>query len=225
MSESIRVLVISDHLLFGECLAIGLSRSKGMTVVGVMSDTKNVVGAVLSLRPDFVLVDVGLAGNSPFELTTQVTLEAPDVKLIFLGTPDSEELILKCIEAGANGYLLKDASLDDLVSNIHSVHSGQTACSPRIAYSVFSKVAELALRRSGRSVFTSNTLTPRELQVLRLIAEGLSNKQIAQKLNLSLYTAKNHVHNIIEKLHANNRLEAARYAFDNGLALIGRGRY
>ena len=125
--------------------------------------------------------------------------------------------IMACIEAGAAGYVLKEASFDYLVEMIRSVHRGESFCSPRMAASLFSRIAELAGERLPSISLDSVKLTTRELEIINLIAEGLPNKKIAHRLSIEAQTVKNHIHNILDKLQLHNRLEAVEYARDRKL--------
>ena len=125
--------------------------------------------------------------------------------------------MLEFIEAGANGYVLKDSSFAEMLRTIKAVHQGQTPCSPRITASVFARISELSQARHRRERLPQVRLTPREKEILRLIAARLSNKEIAQQLDIALHTVKNHVHHILEKLQVHYRREAIRCAYENGI--------
>jgi DNA-binding NarL/FixJ family response regulator len=130
---------------------------------------------------------------------------------------DLTDEIMQCIEAGAAGYVLKEASLDHLVDTIRSVHRGESFCSPKMTASLFSRIAELASEKMPKIPANAVKLTTRELEIINLISEGLPNKEIAQRLFIETQTVKNHVHNILDKLQLQNRLEAVHYARERNL--------
>ena len=216
MTQNMRLMVVDDHQLFRECLA-SLIIQRGFTVFELMPNLRDVLDNIRIYQPDIVLININLPNNSAIELTKQISLELTQTRVIILGLKETESTILECVEAGAKGYIANEASINDLLMVIHLVYKGETFCSPRIAYSLFSRVSELARKRHDIHITKSEDLTLREKEILQLIADGLSNKQIAQRLYLSLYTVKNHVHSILEKLQSHNRLEATHYALYNGL--------
>lgn len=216
MSQNIRLMFVDDDQLFRGCLASVITQ-KGFTVFELMPELRDVLNKIRAYQPDIVLININLPDNSAIELTKQISLELTQTRVIIIGLKETESIILQCVEAGARGYISKEASINDLITVIHLVYNGETYCSPRIAYSLFSRVAELACKRHDGQVIEFAKLTLREKEILRLIADGLSNKQIAQRLYLSLYTVENHVHSILEKMQAHSRLEAIHYANCNGL--------
>jgi DNA-binding NarL/FixJ family response regulator len=163
------------------------------------------------------LIDTGMPGKGGLTLTQALHRVAPEVKVLILGMSDLTEEIMACIEAGAAGYVLKDASFDSLVDTIRAVHHGELSCSPRMTASLFSRIAELASDRLPRLPPSALKLTARELDILNEIAQGFSNKEIAQRLFIAAQTVKNHIHNILDKLHLRTRLEAVRYARERNL--------
>jgi DNA-binding NarL/FixJ family response regulator len=224
MHEKIDLVIVAKNLLYGECLNRALSEENEFAVAQVITDTNSAIDSVRVAQPDIALIDIDLADSLAFSLTRMISLQIPSVKLIMLGLENSEALILKCIEAGAHGYLLEESSFEDLLMVINGVRRGEAVCSPRVAYSIFTKVSELAHRGSDEQMLDLLNLTPREVEVFYLVADGLGNKQIAQRINLSIHTVKNHVHNIIEKLRVHNRLELMRYALSRGLMDVSRPR-
>jgi DNA-binding NarL/FixJ family response regulator len=147
-------------------------------------------------------------------VTQTLRQDLPEVKVIILGMCDLTDEIMAFIEAGAAGYVLKEASFENLVEIIQSVHRGESFSSPRVTASLFSRIAELVGERIPRS---SIKLTPREVEIINKIADGLSNKEIAQQLSIETQTVKNHIHNILDKLQLHNRLEAVQYARERKL--------
>jgi DNA-binding NarL/FixJ family response regulator len=169
------------------------------------------------LRPEVALIDIGMPDKDGIEVTQALHQDAPEVKVIILGMIDLTDEIMACIEAGAAGYVLKEASFDYLVETIRSVHRGESFCSPQMTASLFSRIAELASKHIPKIPASSVKLTGRELEIMNLIAEGLPNKEIAQRLFIETQTVKNHVHNILDKLQLHNRLEAVQYARERNL--------
>ena len=214
MDESIRVFIVDDNRLLREGLVFMLAEQEGLAVVGSAENGGEALGQIKDLRPDVVLVDIGIPANDGIEVTRALRQDLPEVRVIILGMPDLTDEIMACIEAGAAGYVLKEASFDYLVETIRSAHRGESFCSPRMAASLFSRVAELAGERIPNSPVK---LTPREVEIINRIAEGLSNKEIAQRLTVEVQTVKNHIHNILDKLQLHNRLEAVQYARERNL--------
>jgi two-component system NarL family response regulator len=209
MKKPIRIFIADDNRLLREGLASMLSEMDDITVVGMASSGRQALDQIKQLSPDIALVDIGMPDKDGLDVTNVLHKDLPIVKVIILGMPDLTDEIMACIEAGASGYVLKESSFEYLVESIRSVKRGESFCSPRMAASLFSRVAELAGEREAES---SVKLTPREVEVINKIADGLSNREIAAQLFIEEQTVKNHVHNILDKLQLHNRLEAVQYA-------------
>jgi DNA-binding NarL/FixJ family response regulator len=216
-SQPIRLMIIDDHQLRRECLTFVLAREADLSVSVVASSLPEAFTKATEQPVDIVLMDAGRSEGSPLELVAQIRGYLPDVMIITTGLSEGKADILDFIEAGANGYVSKDASLVELLDIIHSVNANGAMLSPGLTYSACSRVAELIRKRSSINVHDLTNLTRREFEVIQLLADGLSNEQMAERLYLSPYTIKNHVHNILEKLQAHSRLEAVRLAYRKGL--------
>ncbi|MBN1481808.1 DNA-binding response regulator [candidate division KSB1 bacterium] len=216
MADSIRLFIADDNRLLREGLVTMLLEQDDIVVIGKAPSGSDALEQIKRLRPEVALIDIGMPDKDGIELTKALHQDAPGVRVIILGMIDLTEEIMQCIEAGAAGYVLKEASFDYLVETIRSVHRGESFCSPQMTASLFSRIAELASEKIPK---TQNDikLTARELEVIHLIAEGLPNKAIAQKLFIETQTVKNHVHNILDKLQLQNRLEAVQYARERNL--------
>jgi two-component system NarL family response regulator len=214
MNKSISIFIADDNRLLREGLASMLSEIEDMTVMGMASSGSQAMVQIKKLVPDVALIDIGMPDKDGLDVTQALHKDLPAVKVIILGMPDLTDEIMACIEAGASGYVLKEASFEYLVESIRSVQRGESFCSPRMAASLFSRIAELAGERIPES---SVKLTQREVEVINKIADGLSNKEIAGQLYIEEQTVKNHVHNILDKLQLHNRLEAVQYARERKL--------
>ena len=214
MSKSIHVFIVDDNRLLREGLVSMLAEQEDLVVVGAAANGRDALGQIRDLRPDVALIDIGMPDKDGLEVTQTLRQDVPEVKVIILGMPDLTDEIMACIEAGAAGYVLKEASFEYLVDSIRSANRGESFCSPQMAASLFSRVAELAGDRIPPS---SVRLTPREVEIINKIAEGLSNKEIAQRLSIEVQTVKNHIHNVLDKLQLHNRLEAVQYARERNL--------
>lgn len=212
MSEVTRLLIVDSHQLFRECLASFLIKQGGLAVLAQAGDAVEALDKTELLKPDIVLIGVSLSESVALSLTYEISSQRPHSKLIIIGIPDKEQTVIKYVEAGASGYTLKHNSVQDLLQAINLVCRGEALCSPRIAYSMFARIAQLSEPSYKQAGVQLSSLTAREREILQLIAEGLSNKQIAEKLYISLSTVKNHVHNILEKLEVRSRADAANYA-------------
>jgi DNA-binding NarL/FixJ family response regulator len=215
MTQLVRVFLIDDHQLVTEALTAFLAAQQELAVSGSTASLDEAIEKVRSLPIAVVLINADMDGA--LEVIRDLKEELPSRKVIVFGLNHRTDDVLEFIEAGASGYLWKEASGDELVHTIEAVYQGQSPCSPQVAASVFARITELSRERSQRTMLQQVKLTPREKEVLQLIAAGLSNKEIAHQLHITLYTAKNHVHNILEKLRVNYRQEAIRCAYDNGM--------
>jgi len=214
MNESIQVFIADDNRLLREGLVSMLAEEDDFDVVGSAANGRQALEQIKVLRPEVALIDIGMPDKDGIEVTQALRQDSPEVKVIILGMPDLTEEIMACIEVGAVGYVLKEASFDYLVETIRSAKRGETFCSPRMAASLFSRIAELVGERIPQS---SVKLTPREVEIINKVAEGLSNKEIAQQFSIEAQTVKNHIHNILDKLQLHNRLEAVQYARERNL--------
>jgi DNA-binding NarL/FixJ family response regulator len=211
---AIRVFIADDNRLLREGLVFMLAEQEEIIVVGAAESGDKALEQIKDLKPDVALVDISMPDKDGLDVTRMLHNDLPFVKVIILGMPDLTDEIMACIEAGATGYILKEASFEYLVESIRSVYRGESFCSPRMAASLFSRVAELAGERIPES---SVKLTPREVEIINKIADGLPNKEIARQLYIEEQTVKNHVHNILDKLQLHNRLEAVQYARERKL--------
>ena len=214
MTAPIRVFIVDDNRLLREGLVSMLSEQEDLDVVGTAESGSEALQHITRLRPDVALIDIGMPDQDGIEVTRGLRRDLPAIKVLILGMPDLTDEILTCIEAGAVGYVLKEASVEYLVEMIRSANRGESFCSPRMAASLFSRVAELAGEKVSRSAIQ---LTPREVQIINQVADGLSNKEIARELSIETPTVKNHIHNILDKLQLHNRLEAVQYAREKNL--------
>jgi DNA-binding NarL/FixJ family response regulator len=224
MKARIRLLIVDDHRLFAESVASLLSAQDEITLfdsktamINSITTTDEILDRIRALPADIILINAGIEAWNAARLTSQIRSEMPDLKVIIIGLHYSEQSVIEFIEAGANGYILKEASFEELLYTIRTVAEGHTTCSPDVAAMVFERITELSQERSMQARLLETILTPREKGILELIALGLGNKEIAQRLHISLYTVKNHVHNILDKLKLNYRREAIRLAFESGL--------
>ena len=217
MGEIIRVFIADDNRLLREGLVSMLSEQEDITVIGTAPGGDEAVAEIKNLLPDVALIDIGMPDKDGIEITQALHQTVPEVRVIILGMIDLTEEIMSCIEAGAAGYVLKEASFESLVDTIRAIHQGEPYCSPRMTASLFSRIAELANERMPKIPANSVKLTPRELEIINLIADGLSNKEIGKRLFIETQTVKNHIHNILDKLQLYNRLEVVQYARERNL--------
>jgi DNA-binding NarL/FixJ family response regulator len=213
-SEPIRTLIVDDHALFRRGLEIVLVTEPDITVVGQASDGAEAVQRAGEALPDVVLMDIRMPRSSGIEACRAIKDVAPSARIIILTMSDEEEDLFDAIKAGASGYLLKDIPLDQVAEAVRSVHGGQSFISPSMAGKLLTEFASLATRETEeppRDV-PAPKLTDREMQVLRLVARGMNNRDIATELFISDNTVKNHVRNILEKLQIHSRMEAVMVA-------------
>ncbi len=216
--EPIRTLIVDDHALFRRGLEIVLVTEPDIEVVGQASDGAEAVQKAGEQLPDVVLMDVRMPRSSGIQACRQIKEIAPSAKIVILTMSDEEEDLFEAIRAGASGYLLKDIPLDEVAEAVRAVHGGQSLISPSMAGKLLTEFAVLANREreDGQDARPEQVpapkLTDREMQVLKLVARGMNNRDIAKELFISDNTVKNHVRNILEKLQIHSRMEAVMVA-------------
>jgi two-component system NarL family response regulator len=210
--ERLRVLIVDDHALFRRGLQMVLKQESDLDVVGEAGDGMEAVEKAQELMPDVVLMDVRMPGQSGIKATEQIRELLPHVKILMLTISDEEADLYDAIKAGASGYLLKEISIDDVAEAVRSVWNGQSRISPSMASKLLTEFAAMSKRADERQQLPAPRLTEREMDVLKLVAQGLNNRDIARDLFISENTVKNHIRNILEKLHLHSRMEAVVYA-------------
>jgi two-component system NarL family response regulator len=210
--QVIRVLIADDQALFRRGLYVVLGTEDDIDVIAEAEDGEEAVTKAEELAPDVVLMDVRMPRVNGIEAARRIRDSLPSTKILMLTVSDEEDDLYEAIKAGANGYLLKEISVEEVASAIHSVMQGQSLISPSMASKLLNEFNSLAKMAADREQLPAPALTPRELEVLTLVARGMSNKDVADALFLSENTVKNHVRNILEKLHLHSRMEAVMYA-------------
>ena len=209
-----RVLIVDDHALMRSGIA-SLLRANDIEVVGEASGGLEAVEKTVSLKPDIVLMDIKMPGCNGLQATKLIKAEMPQVKIVMLTAFDDDEDLFEAMKNGAVGYLLKNVKAEEFIELLSSVTRGEVAVSPWIA----SKIVKELFRDSGRlrTKRADSDLTTKEEEVLRLVADGGANKEIASSLNISENTVKYHLRNIMEKLHFKNRAQMAVYWAKRGI--------
>jgi two-component system, NarL family, nitrate/nitrite response regulator NarL len=200
-----RVLIVAEIRLYREGLAEMLHAEPEIEVVATAAGADEAVRALREQQPDIVLLDVAIPENA--WLVRGLVAAVPGTRVVALAVPEAEQDVLMWAEAGVAGYVTREASVEDVVAAVQAVARGEVLCSPRMVATLFQRIATLALERSPQSI--ESRLTSRELEILDLIDQGLSNKEIARRLTIEVSTVKNHVHNILDKLNVSRRAEAA----------------
>jgi DNA-binding NarL/FixJ family response regulator len=211
LAKRIRVLVIDDNRLVREGLGALLDAQPDLTVVAAAEDTTTGLSRLLELTPHIVLVDAGMDNGDSHTFVETLRKSAPEAKVIVMDLLPAPEDVIEFVQAGANGFVMKDASVEDLVSTIRSVALGADVVPPALTGTLLTHIAQQAAIRRLPGVAEAVRMTKREREIMNLIAEGLSNKEIAQRLTIATYTVKSHVHNILEKLALHSRLQIAAY--------------
>lgn len=206
----IKIALIEDNRLVRESLMSLINQQDGLEVVlaRAASDTE----VLVKVHPHVVLLDIGLRRGDSLSIATAMRERFPDAKVIIMDLLPAHEDIVEYVNAGVTGFILKDATLEDLISTIRSVAAGLSVLPTAMVNTLFSQIARDAVERDAPALMESVKMTPRERQVVNLIAEGLSNKQIAARLHIAVHTVKSHVRNVMEKLTLHTRLQIAAFA-------------
>ncbi len=209
-SEPIRVVVVDDQELFRRGLTMLLGVEADIEVVGEAGDGISAATLVANVVPDIVLLDVRMPKRTGLEACIEIKQLVPAARIIMLTVSDEEADLYEAVKNGASGYLLKDSSIDEVAQAVRVVAEGQSLISPSMAVKLLDEFKEMS--RTDREQVPTPRLTDRELEVLRLVATGLNNREVAKQLFISENTVKNHVRNILEKLQLHSRMEAVMYA-------------
>ena len=211
--KKIRILVIEDNRLLREGITVMLKKQADMNVVATFGNGENILATMVKLKPNLVLLDLGLRNQNSLQIVKLVKKRMPQTKVIVMDLIPTQADVLEFVQAGVSGFILKDATINDFLNTVRSVFNGDQVLPSHLTGSLFSQIVELAVSSSKPSLITESVrMTKRERQVVELIADGFSNKEIAHKLHISTYTVKSHVHNILEKLALHTRVQIAKYA-------------
>jgi len=211
-------MIVDDHTIVRKGIRALLAEIAGIEVVGEADNGQEAVTQAETLHPDVILMDLAMPKMDGIEATRQIKASQPESRILVMTSFAADDKVFPAIKAGALGYLLKESAPEDLVQAIHQIHRGESSLHPTIARKVLQEITHPSDRPP-----TPNPLTEREAEVLRLVAQGLSNQDIARKLNISDPTVRTHVSNILGKLHLATRIQAALYALREGLVSLDAG--
>lgn len=215
MNSTIRVLIVDDHSIVRKGIRALLSTERDIQVIGEACDGTEAMAQAQALKPDVILMDLVMPRMDGIEATRRITAQQPGMRILVLTSFAADDKVFPAIKAGALGYLLKDTGPDELVQAIHQVHRGEPSLEPTIARKVLTE-----LSAPPQKPLSVDPLTERELGILRLIAQGCSNKEIAEQLVITEMTVRTHVSNVLSKLHLASRTQAALYALKEGIASL-----
>jgi two-component system response regulator NreC len=216
VNSKIRILICDDHTLFVEGVKAMLRNELSLEIVGEARDGRQAVELVKQLKPDIILMDVSMPDMNGFDATRRVHEFDSNVKILMLTMHDEEELVARCLEAGAAGYIMKDAPASQLLYAIDTVHKGERYLSPN----VLKKVMDGYVQNTNRPQTSYDRLTIREREVLKLLAEGLTVKEIAVRLDRSVKTVEVHKQNLMKKIDVHDRAELIKYAIQKKLIAV-----
>ena len=206
-----KILLIEDNRLLRDGIKAIIDNQPDLKILAASGGNHDPVLLAQSLKPDVVLIDLGLRNKNGLRIVAALTVQLPQVKVVGMDLIPSQLDVVEFVQAGAAGFILKDATIDDVLATIRAVARGIRILPPLLAGSLFTHVVEHALRKGKGELPNAARMTKREREIIALIADGLSNKEIAGRLNIEIYTVKSHVHNILEKLALHSRLQISAY--------------
>jgi DNA-binding NarL/FixJ family response regulator len=218
--EQVKVLLVDDHAILREGVHALLAREPDITVVGEAGDGQEALEQVPRLRPDVVIMDIVMPRMNGLEATRLIKEKYPDVRVLILSMYDDHEYVVQIIQAGASGYVLKRVVTEDLVRAIHEVHAGESFLHPPIAAKLIGDYLRVTVGERGGTSGAGEVITAREREVLRLIADGSSNQEIAEQLGLSRKTVDSHRANAMRKLDLHDVTEVVKYAIRTGMITL-----
>ena len=213
--KRIRILLIEDNRILRDGIKALINAQADLKVVATSGGSHDTLMQARTTKPHVVLMDLGLRDGYGLGVVANLSRELPQIKVIGMGLIPSQQDIIEFVQAGAAGFILKDATVEDVLGTIRAVARGIKILPPLLTGSLFTHVVDLAIRRGKGKPPVAARMTKREREIIVLIAEGMSNKEIAQRLNLSTYTVKSHVHNILEKMALHSRLEIATHSYES----------
>jgi DNA-binding NarL/FixJ family response regulator len=211
--KKIRLLLIEDNRLLRDGIFSVLKAYKNIVIIATSGDGKNTLLKIKQLKPNIILLDLGLRSQNSLHVVEIVKQDFPEAKIIIMDLAPIQADILQYVKAGANGFILKDASLNDFLITIRTVAEGSTVLPPLLGDSLFSQIVDHAVREGKSGLKDAIRMTKQEREVIQFLGEGMSNREIGQKIRISTYTVKSHIHNIMEKLALHTRLEIANYSY------------
>ena len=212
MGKTISLVLIDDNRLLREGLAGLIRKQPDFRILAASGDIEGALRKVREAKPRVVLLDFSLESHDSLRVTTTVRQEVPEARVIVMGLLPIQEDVAAFVRAGASGFIMKDASFDDFLRTIRAVADGADVLPPELTGSLFGQIARQVMSRGRTPVLEGVRLTERERQVIDLLGEGLSNKEIAARLHVAIHTVKSHVHNVLEKLALHTRLEVAAFS-------------
>ena len=214
----IRILLADDHTVMRRGLRALLERQSGFAVVAEAADGREAVDSAAAVSPDVAVIDIGMPNLNGIEAARRITEKRPETAVVILSMHADESYVLRALNSGARGYLLKDSPEDDLINAIRAVHKGKAFFSPEISRMLAEDYMRQMRQRGVEDSY--ELLTPREREVLQMLGEGNSNKEVATKLNLSLHTVETHRGNVLEKLNLHSTAEMILYAVRKGIVVV-----
>ncbi|HLB54468.1 MAG TPA: response regulator transcription factor [Gemmatimonadales bacterium] len=214
--KPISLVLIDDNRLLREGIAAMIRTQPGFKVLAASADVDEALAKAREAKPDVILLDFGLVDRDSLSLTATVHDEVPGARVIIMGLLPAQEDVATYVRAGASGFIMKDASFEDFFATIRAVARGAEVLPPALTTSLFSQIARNAVGGNKAQALEGVRLTNRERQVIALLGEGLSNKEIATRLHIAVHTVKSHVHNVLEKLALRSRLEVAAFSHAAG---------
>lgn len=218
--RDIRLLIADDHTIVRQGLKKLLEEETGMEVVGEAVDGREALAKAMDLMPDIVLMDLSMPGLHGLEATRQLTKRLPKTRVVILSMHKNEQYVLQALQAGASGYILKDSASEEVATAIRSVSRGDSYLSPSISRVVIEDYLRLSSPGGGGAKSLYETLTVREREIFQLLAEGLKNQEIADRLHVSVKTVETHRAHIMEKLNLNNIAELVKYSIEIGIVQL-----
>jgi two-component system, NarL family, response regulator DegU len=211
--KKIQIIVIEDNLLLREGITTMIKEQRDLEVTAAFGDCSKAIQSIRESQPNIVLIDLGLRNQNSLNLAKVLKKDFQKIKIIMMDLVPLQEDLLEFVQAGVSGFILKEATVDDFLKTIRSVAGGAKALPSNLTGSLFSQIVNKAVKESNPAkIISSVKMTKREKQVIALVSDGLTNKEIAQKLHLSTYTVKSHIHNILEKLAIHTRVQIAKFA-------------
>ena len=214
--RKIRLLLIEDNRLLRDGIIAMLKSQRDIKIIAASGNNENTIAKIRQLKPNIILLDSGLRSRNSLALVEVVKKDFPNAKIIVMDLAPVQGDINLFVKAGASGFILKDATLDDFLVTIRSVALGSNVLPTNISESLFTQIVDHALKGGKSKLKSAVRMTKREREVIRLISDGLSNKEIGQMMRISIFTVKSHIHNIMEKLALHTRLEVSNYSYSSG---------